>query len=98
MSEKQRVNDKCRCGSGKKYKKCCLNKTQIELPPHTVLPPKSFEQMMVRQYLEKKMENIKEPHCKICGDTEKNGKIMKIPTQNNDIYLCEFCYNVQINM
>jgi hypothetical protein len=98
MSKKQPVNDKCLCGSEKKYKKCCLNKTLIELPPHTDLPPISFEQMMVRNQLEKIMENIKEPHCKICGDTEKDGKIMKIPTQNNDMYLCEFCYNVQMKL
>ena len=24
-------NDKCICGSGKKYKKCCLNKTQKKI-------------------------------------------------------------------
>ena len=41
------------------------------------------------------MENITEPHCKICGDTENDGKIIKIPTQICDIYLCEFCYDVQ---
>lgn len=44
------------------------------------------------------MENITEIHCKICGDTKDDGKILKIPTQIGDIYLCEFCYNVQEQM
>jgi hypothetical protein len=25
MDGKQKVNDKCNCKSGKKYKKCCMN-------------------------------------------------------------------------
>ena len=28
---KQKVNDKCLCGSGKKFKKCCINKTKEEI-------------------------------------------------------------------
>lgn len=45
------------------------------------------------------MKNITVHHCKICGDTENNDKIIKIPTEEmGDIYLCEFCYNVQIKM
>ena len=27
MNTKQKVNNKCLCGSGKKYKKCCINKS-----------------------------------------------------------------------
>jgi len=98
MSKKQHVNEKCICGSGKKYKKCCLNKTLIELPPHNALQSASFTQYMVRNELEELMKNIKVPHCKICGDTEKDSKIMKIPIENNHMYLCEFCYNVQMKM
>lgn len=33
MSTKQKVNDKCLCGSGKKYKKCCINKPNSNVIP-----------------------------------------------------------------
>jgi len=36
MNSKQKVNDKCLCGSGKKYKKCCLNKQQLIMTPSNV--------------------------------------------------------------
>jgi hypothetical protein len=95
MSLKQKVNDKCLCGSNKKYKKCC--KIDV-LHKHNYLPPQSESQSIARFTSDILMKNIQEPHCKVCGDTEKDGKIFKIPTQTNDIYLCQFCYNVQKNM
>ena len=99
MNTKQKVNDKCLCGSGKKYKKCCINKPPSNIiPTHTYLPPQTLSQSVARFQLENLMEHITEPHCKICGDTENDGKIIKIPTQIGYIYLCEFCYNVQIKM
>ena len=36
MSEKIGRNDPCTCGSGKKYKNCCLNKTTIGLKGHKI--------------------------------------------------------------
>lgn len=93
MNTKQKVNDKCLCGSGKKYKKCCINKLT-----HTYLPPQTLSQSITRNTLDKLMEHITVPHCKICGDTEDDGKIIKLSTQIGDIYFCEFCYNIQINM
>ena len=103
MDTKQKVNDKCLCGTGLKYKKCCKNKHESKnnievLDTHKYTHPKTMGQLLWRNISDKSMENIKEPHCKICGDTEKNSKIFKIPTQIGDIYLCEFCYNVQIKM
>jgi len=204
MSTKQKVNEKCLCGSGKKYKKCCINKPNSNVIPthitnlekqetplliegtlrhqsniinaktkygnifngkiiytkyfgdtnnvptlvcsedislvlgkprypekftddeykiklidrnncglysvevskcdievlhtHTYLPPQTLTQSITRHTLDKLMENITDTHCKICGDTENDGKILKIPTQIGDIYLCEFCYNVQSKM
>ena len=103
MNSKQKVNDKCLCGSGLKYKKCCKikqdSKSNIEvLDTHKYIPPQTITQSVSRNILDKLMENIKEPHCKICGDTEKDGKILKVPTQVGDIYLCEFCYNIQKKM
>ncbi len=99
MNTKQKVNDKCFCGSGKKYKKCCINKPNYNvIPTHTYLPPQTLTQSIIRHTLDELMENITDPHCKICGDTENDGKILKIPTQIGDIYLCEFCYNFQSKM
>ena len=203
MNTKQKVNDKCLCGSGKKYKKCCINKSSHVIPTyitnlekhetplliegtlrhqdniinaktkygnifngkivytkyfgddndiptlvcrddiklvlgkprypekftdneykiklidrnncglysievskcdievlhrHTYLPPQTLSHSITRNTLDKLMENISEPHCKICGDTENDSKILKMPTQIGDIYLCEDCYNIQSNM
>ena len=102
MNTKQKVNDKCLCGSGKKHKKCCMNNSSTSnietLDTQIYLPPATLEQSIFRNKLEKLMENIKEPHCKICGDTQNDSKLLKIPTQIGDIYLCEFCYNVQMDM
>lgn len=99
MNTKQKVNDKCLCGSDKKYKKCCINKPPSNvIPIHTYLPPQTLSQLITRITLDKLMKNITDPHCKICGDTENDGKIIKIPMQIGNIYLCEFCYNVQSKM
>lgn len=98
MNTKQKVNDPCLCGSGKKYKKCCNKQNSVNVPIHTYLPPQTLSQSITRDTFEKLMENIKDPHCQICGDTEDDGQILKIPTQIGDKYFCKFCYHVQINM
>ena len=99
MNTKQKVNDKCLCGSGKKYKKCCINKQNSNvIATHTYLPPQTLTQSITRNTLDKLMENVTGPHCKICGDTEHDGKLLRIPTQMGDMYFCEFCYDCQINM
>ena len=36
-------NDPCPCGSGKKYKRCCLNKDEAREPPKTSATPKEIE-------------------------------------------------------
>lgn len=35
-SEKQGRNEQCKCGSGKKYKKCCLEHKEIKIPSKPV--------------------------------------------------------------
>ena len=52
------------------------------------LPPKTMQQAAVRATLEVLMAGISVPHCKVCGDTEKESKNVKIPTQIGDIYIC----------
>jgi hypothetical protein len=63
-----------------------------------LLPPKTAEEASARILLEGLMQHIKADHCKVCGDTEKDGILLKIPTDKGDIFLCDFCYNVQSNM
>lgn len=76
-----------------------ISKCDIEvLQKHNYLPPQTLTQSITRNTLNKLMENIKEPHCEICGDTENDCKIKKIPTQIGYIYLCEDCYDIQLNM
>lgn len=93
------MNDTCFCGSGKKNKNCCRNKQPSnEIQIHKYLPPRTTNQAICRHELEQLYKNINEPHCKICGDTEKESKIVSIPTQVGDLHLCEFCYRIQRNM
>tara|TARA_R110000751_G_scaffold15016_3_gene48634 strand:- start:1384 stop:1626 length:243 start_codon:yes stop_codon:yes gene_type:complete len=54
-----------------------------------------LSQEIARNAIDKLTANIKEPCCRICGDTEKDGKLVEI---QGEFCLCEFCFNVQINM
>jgi len=66
---------------------------------HRYLPPKNISQKIARETIYNLTKNIKEDHCLICGDTEKDGKIVKVKTFNDGYkHFCEFCYNVQMNM
>jgi protein O-GlcNAc transferase len=40
-------NDPCSCGSGKKYKNCCLGKTEFRPPPLLVPAPAELNQLVV---------------------------------------------------
>ncbi|MDN3508975.1 MAG: SEC-C metal-binding domain-containing protein [Candidatus Neptunochlamydia sp.] len=41
-------NDPCPCGSGKKYKKCCAQKSSMERRSFTAIDPSSFQSIMSR--------------------------------------------------
>jgi len=41
-------NDPCPCGSGKKYKKCCAQKSSMERRSFTAIDPSSFQSSMSR--------------------------------------------------
>lgn len=47
-------NDPCPCGSGKKHKKCCLNKTNLQGKPIVSAPPEIIKQFQERQRKENK--------------------------------------------
>jgi len=96
------MNDKCFCCSTKKYKKCCLNKSsnynnQV-IQEDSYLPSKNINELITRNTLNDLMKNINKEHCEICGDTNDDEKILKITTQKKDTFLCETCYNIEINM
>ena len=42
VSERQGRNAQCKCGSGKKHKKCCLDKKEIKIPSN----PKDIEKAL----------------------------------------------------
>jgi len=75
-----------------------MHKTLVTLPPHQAIGPASSAQAAVRTQLAMLMTDIHEPHCQVCGDTEAQSTILKIPTQAADVHLCEFCYRVQMRM
>lgn len=50
-------NEPCPCGSGKKYKKCCLSKHEVEAPPHTAAPAYMAEQEQINQALQLAIEH-----------------------------------------
>lgn len=63
------------------------------------LKPKNIVQSMTRNIIDDLNSKIKENHCLICGDTEQDGKLVKIKMKNSSVkYFCEFCHNIQTNV
>lgn len=100
-----KVNDKCLCGSDKKYKKCCLGKNIAALDEHNYVHPNSIHQLHIRNVIQQyAAASVKargregDPYCRVCGDTEDLCKILVIPTQAGNINLCEDCYRIQKSM
>ena len=63
----------------------------------------------LQKYMESLHNHIKEPHCKICGDTLEDGNLLKIQSQYLSLedgnllkiqsqYLCETCFDCQKSM
>lgn len=86
-------NDKCPCGSGKKYKNCCLNKDFID----------NDKQKFVMQYKNiRDLSKIKQclyPGC-ICSSKEvvnshsiQNNKILNKISDNGKVFMCHFQVN-----
>ena len=61
--------------------------------------PRSKKQDGIRKAIDEVLSGIKEPHCKICGDTDdlKTVGVLK-GKEHIKMIFCEFCYNIQINM
>ena len=60
--------------------------------------PKTISEQACREIIDNLQKNIKVNHCRICGDTEDDGKLKKIQTKNEEFHLCLDCYNIQMNM
>lgn len=80
MSQKIERNDPCPCGSGKKYKKCCLDKENR----NEASPPLSITQLC--QFLEWGLKqqpfNFK--------DSDKKIQVKSVKLLNNMTMSCEF--------
>lgn len=50
---------------------------------------------LMRQSIRNITDKIKVNHCVICGDTEKDGKLILVDTDRGRERLCEFCFNAQ---
>ena len=81
-----------------KHKKSEDESNITELHPHIALPPQNLFQSIHRTLIAEHLKHIDEPHCLVCGDTEKQCKLLKIPTQNGEQILCQDCYNIQSQM
>jgi hypothetical protein len=106
MEEKQKVNDKCNCESGKKYKKCCMNNpkesdsrkesdsSELSDTPHI----RHAIRNIIRNH-HMQMPYANKPHCEICGDTIKDGPLIKCMLISGGSGLfCKYCYECQMRM
>ena len=55
MNSKQKVNDKCLCDSGKKYKNCCINKKTSNVISENIT--NNLDSNFIRQNIINDMEN-----------------------------------------
>ena len=53
---------------------------------------------LMRKSIHDITDKIKVNHCVICGDTEKDGKLILADTDRGQDRFCEFCYNAQQNL
>ena len=65
-----------------------------EQQEYAYVAPANIKQAMARQIIADSLKHIKEPHCFICGDTEK---LLKIKMNKEKKKICEYCHNIQMN-
>ena len=74
---------------GKKIKK---------VKTHEYVPAQTRSQHLIRQMVSKLTSNIEGIHCMICGDTEKDGPIIQVETNEGRLHFCEVCKMCQDSM
>lgn len=64
------------------------------------VPPTDYFQQSFRDTVDKLHSNKIVPYCKICGDTQEDGELLKIVFTNitGSSYMCRDCYTIQKNM
>ena len=67
-------------------------------PTHEYVPAQSRSQQLVRQMISHLTSNIEGIHCMICGDTEKDGPIIQVETNEGRLHFCEVCKMCQDSM
>ncbi|WP_176525723.1 SEC-C metal-binding domain-containing protein [Priestia megaterium] len=80
--EKFMKSESCPCGSGKRYKACCFNKKDKEIPYDKMFNSESF----LNYYIQKRVEANKIKQCLHPNKSECKGKIKEAHSiQNNRI-------------
>ncbi len=63
------------------------------------LNPINNEQRLIRRHIDNLAKNIKGPCCRICLDTLKDGKLIRMNfTDGTHCYCCEECHYIQNNL
>lgn len=87
MGNKIGRNDKCPCGSGRKYKKCCLKKTSQKLFFEKIhkLVRESRNEAYIKQCLHPNVEECDEKIIK--AHSIQNNQILKKISTNGEVYM-----------
>ena len=79
-----RRNETCPCGSGLKYKKCCINKYKVDTNK-SIAKVKTFSSDEMLSMLKATLENLD-----FVDKTVKKIKVKALSYQGNDTLICEF--------
>lgn len=74
------------------------HKQEKEIFEKFIIDEKFIIENATRKVIKNITDMIKDRHCLICGDTEKDGDLILADTQEGKQYFCEFCFNCQMNM
>lgn len=87
MGNKIGRNDKCPCGSGKKYKKCCLRTTNKEqyFANHHKLIVEARKESYIKQCLHPRKDECDEKIIK--AHSIQNNRILKRISSNGEVYM-----------
>ena len=72
-----------------------INKVKDLSKTHQNVEASTVDELLFRHACKQAYSHIKEPHCKICGDTIKHGGLNKI---SDGTHLCDTCLCIQKNM
>ena len=62
------------------------------------VPAQTRSHQLVRRMIANLTSNIEGIHCMICGDTEKDGPIIRVDTTTGPLHFCEVCKMCQDSM